>query len=77
MFLSIRYYNILRTSGIKRFFSFAVNQKMSNSEGNGITLAEVINTLEDFAPKALSESWDNTGLLVQPYTERYVFINLH
>ncbi|XP_013146281.1 PREDICTED: NIF3-like protein 1 isoform X2 [Papilio polytes] len=72
MFLSIRYYNILRTSGIKRFFSFAVNQKMSNSEGNGITLAEVINTLEDFAPKALSESWDNTGLLVQPYTERLI-----
>ncbi|CAH2074135.1 unnamed protein product, partial [Iphiclides podalirius] len=26
--------------------------------------------LENFAPKKLSESWDNTGLLVQPYSPR-------
>ncbi|KPJ01817.1 PREDICTED: NIF3-like protein 1 isoform X3 [Papilio xuthus] len=45
---------------------------MSNSEGNGFMLAEVINTLEEFAPKVLSESWDNTGLLVQPYTTRLI-----
>lgn len=36
-----------------------------------LQLSEVLSALEAFAPKSLSESWDNTGLLVQPYTPRY------
>lgn len=43
--------------------------KMSE-EKNGVKLNDVISVLEKFAPKQLSESWDNTGLLVEPYTPR-------
>ncbi|CAG5012835.1 unnamed protein product [Parnassius apollo] len=45
---------------------------MSNSEGAGLKLTEVLTELENFAPKQLSESWDNTGLLLQPYTQRQI-----
>ncbi|CAG4909407.1 unnamed protein product [Colias eurytheme] len=39
---------------------------------SSLHLSEVIAALENFAPKALSESWDNTGLLVEPYTPRQI-----
>ncbi|KAJ2952815.1 hypothetical protein O0L34_g7180 [Tuta absoluta] len=38
----------------------------------GVPLANVLAALETFAPKQLSESWDNTGLLVEPYTPRAI-----
>lgn len=41
-----------------------------SEEKNGVKLNDVISVLEKFAPKQLSESWDNTGLLVEPYTPR-------
>ncbi|XP_045785126.1 NIF3-like protein 1 isoform X2 [Maniola jurtina] len=46
--------------------------KMSSGENTGIKLNDVISALEKFAPKQLSESWDNTGLLIEPYTPRNV-----
>ncbi|CAH2259108.1 jg9967 [Pararge aegeria aegeria] len=46
--------------------------KMSSGENSGIKLSDVILALEKFAPKRLSEHWDNTGLLVEPYTPRNV-----
>nr|XP_034840063.1 NIF3-like protein 1 [Maniola hyperantus] len=49
-----------------------INSKMSSGENTGIKLNDVISALEKFAPKQLSESWDNTGLLTEPYTPRNV-----
>ncbi|XP_052750560.1 NIF3-like protein 1 isoform X2 [Galleria mellonella] len=46
--------------------------KMSIGEYSGLPLANVVSVLENFAPKELSESWDNTGLLVEPYSSRPV-----
>lgn len=43
-----------------------------SEEKNGVKLNDVISVLEKFAPKQLSESWDNTGLLVEPYTPRNI-----
>ncbi|KAG6449552.1 hypothetical protein O3G_MSEX006124 [Manduca sexta] len=45
---------------------------MSTGENCGKSLSKVITALEEFAPIKLSESWDNTGLLVEPYTPRNV-----
>ncbi|KAM3963403.1 NIF3-like protein 1 [Aphomia sociella] len=45
---------------------------MSMGENSGVSLKNVISVLENFAPKELSESWDNTGLLLEPYTPRIV-----
>ncbi|XP_026495251.2 NIF3-like protein 1 [Vanessa tameamea] len=50
----------------------SVLSKMSKEEKTGVKLNEVICVLEKFAPKQLSESWDNTGLLVEPYTPRNI-----
>lgn len=36
----------------------------------GVSLKTVVEALENFAPKQLAESWDNTGLLLEPYTKR-------
>lgn len=47
-----------------------IMSKMSSGENTGIKLNDVISALEKFAPKQLAESWDNTGLLVEPYTPR-------
>lgn len=44
--------------------------EMATGEKVGVNLNEVIKELEDFAPKKLAENWDNTGLLVEPYTPR-------
>lgn len=59
---------------IARFYSqkFCTISKFTRKNMSGAKLNEVLSTLEKFAPKALSESWDNTGLLVEPYTPRYV-----
>ncbi|XP_047020959.1 NIF3-like protein 1 isoform X3 [Helicoverpa zea] len=45
---------------------------MSTGEKIGVPLKKVTEVLENFAPKQLSESWDNTGLLVEPYTARNI-----
>ncbi|XP_013186585.2 NIF3-like protein 1 isoform X2 [Amyelois transitella] len=52
-------------------FSFT-SPKMTTGDSTGLTLYNVISVLEDFAPKDLSESWDNTGLLVEPYSPRNI-----
>lgn len=43
---------------------------MSKGEKIGVPLKKVTTVLENHASKQLSESWDNTGLLVEPYTAR-------
>ncbi|KAJ8722776.1 hypothetical protein PYW07_003956 [Mythimna separata] len=45
---------------------------MSTGEKVGVPLKRVTSALENFAPQQLSESWDNTGLLVEPYTARNI-----
>lgn len=37
----------------------------------GRTLKNVVSELEKFAPRNLAEKWDNVGLLIEPYNERY------
>lgn len=60
--------HIFSQKNLKRFYTTAT--KMSTGENVGVPLQKVTAVLETFAPKQLSESWDNTGLLVQPYTPR-------
>lgn len=36
----------------------------------GKPLKAIINELEKFAPLKYAESWDNVGILVEPFTER-------
>lgn len=60
-------------ASIARFYS-STSLKMSTGEKEGISLEKVVAALENFAPKALAESWDNTGLLIEPYTPRFVAI---
>ncbi|XP_047988279.1 NIF3-like protein 1 isoform X2 [Leguminivora glycinivorella] len=57
-----------------KFYSISASIKMSMGEREitGLTLGKVVSVLEDFAPKSLAESWDNTGLLVEPYTPRNI-----
>ncbi|CAB3242077.1 unnamed protein product [Arctia plantaginis] len=43
-----------------------------SARDNGVPLKKVTSALEDFAPQQLSEKWDNTGLLVEPYTARNI-----
>jgi putative NIF3 family GTP cyclohydrolase 1 type 2 len=45
---------------------------MANAENCGLSLNDVIEKLDNFAPKSLAESWDNVGLLVQPITNKNV-----
>lgn len=56
---------------IARLYSSS-SLNMSTGEIVGVPLERVVAALENFAPKALAESWDNTGLLVEPYTPRFV-----
>lgn len=51
-------------------YSSCATPKMATGDKVGLPLKEVLAALESYAPKALSESWDNTGLLVEPYTPR-------
>lgn len=53
-----------------KFYSSEASIKMSTGESVGVSLNKVISVLENFAPKNLAEGWDNTGLLVEPYTPR-------
>ncbi|XP_045518600.1 NIF3-like protein 1 isoform X3 [Pieris brassicae] len=46
--------------------------KLTSGNMSNITIHQVLATLEEFAPKSLSESWDNTGVLVEPYTPRNI-----
>lgn len=69
MTFTIRKY-FLNQNNFKRYISTA-KIKMSTGDNIGVTLKKVTTVLENFAPKKLSESWDNTGLLVEPYTARY------
>ncbi|XP_049867180.1 NIF3-like protein 1 isoform X2 [Pectinophora gossypiella] len=63
---------LITRSSLLRFCSSSANIKMSTGEGVGVPLAKVLSVLENFAPKPLSESWDNTGLLVEPYSPRNI-----
>ncbi|KAJ0180463.1 hypothetical protein K1T71_003867 [Dendrolimus kikuchii] len=56
---------------LKKHYSTVV-PKMSSVENIGVSLDKIICVLEEFAPKHLSESWDNTGLLVEPFTARNI-----
>ncbi|XP_026742497.1 NIF3-like protein 1 isoform X3 [Trichoplusia ni] len=70
MIFTIRKY-FLNQNNFKRYISSA-KIKMSTGDNIGVTLKKVTTVLENFAPKKLSESWDNTGLLVEPYTARNI-----
>lgn len=59
-----------KTSILKNFYTVSASTKMSTGELTGVKLTKVVSVLEEFAPKNLAESWDNTGLLVEPYTPR-------
>lgn len=37
---------------------------------NGVSLQKVITELEELAPLKYAESWDNVGLLIEPYTPK-------
>ncbi|KAL0275317.1 UNVERIFIED_CONTAM: hypothetical protein PYX00_003204 [Menopon gallinae] len=45
---------------------------MSFEHGMGVSLETVVEFLEKFGPKFLAEEWDNTGLLIEPYTKQNV-----
>lgn len=45
---------------------------MNTEARRGVPLIRILDYLNDFAPKSLSESWDNTGLLVSPQTSKSV-----
>ncbi|XP_072944234.1 NIF3-like protein 1 isoform X2 [Epargyreus clarus] len=54
-----------------RLLSSSINKlKMSSGEKTGVKLSDVTSALEKIVPKKLAESWDKTGLLVEPYTSR-------
>ncbi|CAD0196736.1 unnamed protein product [Chrysodeixis includens] len=63
---------ILRQNNLKRFITSSANIKMSTGDNVGVPLKKVTSVLENFASKKLAESWDNTGLLVEPYTARNI-----
>lgn len=67
-------FNLARTvTSNKVFLAKHYSTVLPNMSGRniGISLDKVICILEKFAPKHFSESWDNTGLLVEPFTKRY------
>ncbi|CAG9783671.1 unnamed protein product [Diatraea saccharalis] len=65
---------LLRYKTVVRKFCSAMDPFKVSSElsAAGVPLDKVVSALETFAPKELAESWDNTGLLVEPYTPRNV-----
>lgn len=71
MILKLGKYLLLRKEYIR--FSSSI---MSTGGNCGVSLTKVISALENFAPKQLSENWDNTGLLVEPYTPRYMLFQV-
>lgn len=62
--------HIFSQKNLRRLYTTSANLKMSTGERVGLPLKKVTTVLENFASKQLSESWDNTGLLVEPYTAR-------
>ncbi|XP_075220953.1 cytosolic iron-sulfur assembly component 1 isoform X2 [Lycorma delicatula] len=38
----------------------------------GLSLNEIVDVLTNYAPLSLAESWDNVGLLIEPFTKRDV-----
>lgn len=43
------------------------SKAMSTSTGAGVELSKFLTFLNNFAPENTAESWDNVGLLVEPY----------
>lgn len=55
-----------------RNFTKSLHSSVTMTSENGLTLSKVVSTLDACMPLKLSESWDNTGLLVEPYTPRLI-----
>ncbi|XP_028165861.1 NIF3-like protein 1 [Ostrinia furnacalis] len=55
-----------------RYYCSVKVSKMSAEISAGVPLNKVVTALEEFAPKQLAEGWDNTGLLVEPYTAKNI-----
>ncbi|XP_050672580.1 NIF3-like protein 1 [Leptidea sinapis] len=55
---------------IYKYFTTINTKVLEGDKMSSVKLSDVLMVLEKFAPKSLSESWDNTGLLVEPYTPR-------
>lgn len=47
-------------------YSIANLPKMGDANKKGLPLKTVLSHLEEFAPSKSAESWDNTGLLIDP-----------
>lgn len=41
---------------------------------SGVPLKHIVTQLEVFAPLKYAEKWDNVGLLIEPYEERYTIL---
>jgi len=80
-------YHLVRNSNLKfiRNFNFLnrnINNKNINTNLNiknteimsAFSLNEILFKLNEFAPENLAECWDNVGLLIEPYTSRFVFM---
>lgn len=68
--LKIGKFLVANTAYIRAYCSNTGFAKMSAEINPGVSVSRVISALENFAPNALAEGWDNTGLLVEPYTHR-------
>ena len=54
------------------FFFYDSHSKKFGTMG-GLDLDFVVKKLNEFSPESISESWDNVGLLVEPYTKMWVW----
>ncbi|KAL0841989.1 hypothetical protein ABMA28_014210 [Loxostege sticticalis] len=72
MIYKLEKFAFLHKTVLRYYCSASRALKMSAEITAGVPLNKVITALEDFAPKQLSEGWDNTGLLVEPYTARNI-----
>lgn len=53
------------------FTSCTLNfRSLSIEQSPNMNLGDVIVKLNEFAPISLAESWDNVGLLIEPYTPK-------
>lgn len=50
---------------------FVSNFKRRMTSNQGLSLENVLTKLQQFADLSLSEKWDNTGVLIEPFTARY------
>lgn len=60
-------HKFLNNTNFKLFCSSFVTKIMG--EPQGLLLAKIVTSLDDFAPTKTAESWDNVGLLIDPMSK--------